>query len=153
MSTNKYISSFACNDKIMRCFHNELIDSDKYYAYAKTLPNNASKNAALSKYVCGTSNGVITECCDPNNPNANIINPDGKLIKVIKDIDDNIIEYRICNCSNSKCEQSKCSDFKKPTYYESCKIRSIDPKNTVKVSYFENKILPANAYPDCFSKC
>lgn len=144
----------CCLNEEKSCYHNELIDTNKYFDYLKTVVGTEEEvNEKRNKYVCGNNSGKIIECCQKNGKDANQIMENKKLIKIIKDSNGNITEYRICNCPNKICEQTKCVDYKKPTKYEACKARTINSQDQIEINKFEHKILPANTYPDCFSKC
>jgi hypothetical protein len=144
----------CCINKEKSCYYNELINSNKYFDYLKTLfGTDEENNIKRNNYVCGNNKGDIIECCSKDDKDADTIMQNEKLIKIIKDNNGNIIEYRICNCPNKICESVKCKDFKKPTKYEACKARANNSQDKIKINNFEYKILPANTYPDCFSKC
>lgn len=149
-------SYMACNNPTANCYYNELINTDKYFEHIYTITgaNDAETLKLRNKYICGTNtdNFAIQECCLKNDQtNTKLV--DDKLIKIMRDANGTITDYRVCNCGNKICEEKVCKDFKKPTEYEACKARTADPKNREEISSFEYKISVNNSFPDCYSKC
>lgn len=149
-------SHMACNNTVQNCYYNELIPTDKYFEHISTIigSNDEEINNLRNKYICGsnTLNTSIQECCLKTDESIKE-NNNGKLIKIIKDENDNIIEYRVCNCKNKICEDKMCKDFRKPSFYESCKARSSDSNKMNKISQFEYGIVKENCISDCNDKC
>lgn len=158
-------SYMECSDDARKCVYGTPIPYQTYNAYAKTIPDtDTEKTAKLSRYVCGTNPGTVTQCCDPNAPNANLPAPGDQLIKIITDPKTNVItEYQICGCASDVCKKQFCSnnntDVNKwvpATNYTLCKARSRIPGGMTKVQMGTtvspvNSVVAANTFPDCYS--
>lgn len=146
----------ACNNSTLKCYYNNLIETEKYFEHINTIIGKDDNETLKlrNEYICGTNkqDTLVQECClKTDKTTTELVN--GKLMKINKDENGNITEYRICNCKNKQCEEKICKDFKQPTQYEVCKARTFNPEHLEKISHFEHKISYANSFPDCFNKC
>lgn len=132
-------SYMICADDNKKCQTNKM-NFDKYFDYLKTLDNDDSKLDKLNEYVCNGNKGNIMECCDPNDDY--VVNE-----KYIKKVDNG---YQICKCKNEKCKNIYCKDFKRPSKYQLCKVKS---NNNKKINNYVNEINNNDLMPDCFNSC
>jgi len=142
-------SSMSCVDDTKKCSLTSYKPYKEYAKYVKSIPDSdPDKQKKINSYVCDNKNGSVTQCCDKNSMSANDIVTNAKLIKIIPNK-----EYQICSrCSTTECENKNCVGFKKPTNYELCKARSIDPNKIIPEVYID-RILESSVYPDCYPMC
>jgi hypothetical protein len=123
-----------------------------YPIYAKNIKG--KNKDQIHNYVCGNSKqGSIFQCCDPFDPASQEIVQDSNLIRIIRDNDGQYKEFQVCTCTDKKCEEQYCKDFKKPTQYEKCRARTVKKEDQVPVSANVYKILAANTYTNCYEQC
>jgi hypothetical protein len=135
-------------------------NTPKKCAYTSPIPyKNYSENMKgktpheVRKYVCGSNDGEIIQCCDPFDPFANEVVKDTNLIKVIRDNDGNYKEFYICHCSDDVCQNKYCKNFKLPTQYEKCKARAVNKKDELRINPHVTKIVASNTYMNCYQTC
>ena len=146
-------SSMMCANEQAKCSYSTKT-YDEYNTYSKTIPaTDTTKQSKLQTFMCGSHEGSLTQCCDKTSVSSSNVSTTGKLINPILGSDGNIVEYQLCKCTDDTCAKTNCAGFKKATNYELCKARSVKPDDTVYVSKYIDKILAANAYPDCYSSC
>lgn len=141
-------SKIMCADEPNKCAHFPPIP---YPIYSKNIRDKTPEQ--IKTYVCGTKIGTEMQCCDPFDPAANDLVNDSNLIKAVKNDQGEYTEFHVCTCSDTACEQEFCQDFKKPTQYEKCRARAVNPEHELKQSPHVYKVVASNTYGNCYQLC
>ena len=148
------MSHIICADEGKKCSKSVPMPYNTFQQYANTIPNtDTEKQNKLKKFVCGTNNGTLMQCCDSEDVSFRVNATGSNLINPIIDASGNITEYQICRCTTQKCEKQNCVSFRTPTKYEVCKISNVKKENVIQKDSYVNRILINNTLPDCYKKC
>lgn len=149
-------SSMQCTNEKDKCSYGQPVSYKDYMDYVKTLPKEISedeKQKQINMHICGKNPGIVTQCCNKNNPNANELASTVKYIKKIYDASGNIVEYNTCDCMTDVCHNMNCPDFTRMTNYDLCKARATDSSKIINVNKYINKLQSNDAYIDCYDLC
>jgi|UniRef100_A0A6C0BIT1 hypothetical protein len=125
-----------------------------YLVYQHNIKNKTPQQ--IQSYVCGTREGRPVQCCNPWDPAANDVVTEAPMLRSLKNQEGQYTEFQICDCQTPACENQYCpvnQGFARPTQYELCKARPVDPANRIRLSEHVYKVVAANTYTNCYQLC